>query len=128
MLNIYSGTEPQKVPQLLSIIAQELKKMTQDVTAEELERVKAQIKTNLLIGRESNSARVDIAGGSYIKHGRYISKDEILAEIDKISIQQIQELMQKILSSKDAITVAAIGNVEHLPTYDSILEQIKLGQ
>ncbi len=128
MLNIYSGTEPQKVTQLLSIISQELKKMTQDITTEELERVKAQIKTNLLISRESNSARVDIAAGSYLKHGRYISKDEILAELNKINVNHVQELMHKILSSKDAITIAAIGNVEHLPTYDSILEQIKLGQ
>ena len=124
MLNIYSGTDSKNIVKLLDIVTQEVKKMAQEVTQEELERARTQIESSLLMSRESNSARVDIIGGSYIKYGRYISKQEILEEIDKVTTQKVQDLMQEILSTNDPITVSALGNVEHLPDYDNILNKL----
>ena len=55
---VYAGTAANSVNEMLSVSAQELKDVAETVNDEEIVRTKAQLRANLLMGRESVSASV----------------------------------------------------------------------
>ncbi len=124
MLNIYCATEYNKVETVLDIVIQEMKKMIDCVTQDELDRAKSQIKSSLLMGMESNSSRADITASSYMKYNRHISKQEILEKINETTVKTIQRLMESILFGRSSCTIASIGKIENVPQYYDILKKI----
>lgn len=124
LFSICSGVEPGKVEQFLDVVFVELKKMRECITAEELLRAKSQIKSSLLMSMEGNSSRADIAGSSYLRYNRYVSKQEILEKINNITAKQLEKLMRSIFELCRPITVSAIGRVEVVPAYDDIVNKL----
>ena len=124
LVTIYSGTDPRKVEKLLDIVTEEIKKISNNIGKDELDRAKSQIKSSLLMSMENNSSRADIAGSSYLRYDRYISKQEMLEKISRITTARLEALMKSILGSRQPITIAAIGNVEYVPNYEDILKKL----
>ncbi len=123
LFTIYSATSPDKVKQLVTATCAELKKITHDITDEELERAKVQARASLLMSQESTSSRADDLGRRLICFGRYITNREVLKNIEAVDKKSIYKVAKKILASK--ITIAAIGDIKQLESYEKIEKKLK---
>jgi predicted Zn-dependent peptidase len=126
ILSIFAGTDNSNLNKLIQSITTELKKLcTHDLKEEEVERVKDRIKSQVLMSRESTSARAEILGHYYSTYGRYISKAELVENVDAVTIGDIKTAVEELLLQYNKITVAAIGKINSMPSYDKVTAMLK---
>ena len=103
---VYAGTGRKRVAQVMELIVKEMRELADNVTDVELERAKAQLKGNLILGLESTSSRMQNIARQEMYYGRYYSPSEIIKDINSISLAQVKELAENLLSrSNTALTV-----------------------
>lgn len=125
ILSIFAGTDSSNLDKLLQSITTELKKLcTNDLKAEEVSRVKERIKSQILMSRESTSSRAETLSYYYSNYGKYISKHELIEKISAVSAADIQETAEKLLSQCEKTTLAAIGEINLLPSYDKVVSML----
>lgn len=116
---IYAGTGPNKLPKLIPVIADEIQKIKQEpVSMEELNRAKSQIRSSILMGRESMLSRANRQAKFMVNFNAEFSLNDLLAKIDAVTVADIQTMAQKILSGTP--TLAALGPLDKLESYDKI--------
>ena len=121
---IYAGTGANDLKELVAVTCDEIIKVTNDISEEELARAKAQLKSNLLMSRESMTSRADQQAKHMIFHNKVMDINEKIAKINDLDIFKIQEIGKKIFSSK--LTIAAIGPISALEGYDQISSRIAI--
>jgi predicted Zn-dependent peptidase len=106
---IYAGTTPEKARETVEVILAELKRIqTEGVTADELERAKVQLKSELVMRGESGGARMASLARAWWYEGRLITIQELKAEIDGVTQEQILRLMRRFPPTKPLV-IGAIG-------------------
>lgn len=78
------------------------------VPPDELRSVKAQIKGNLLLSLESSTNRMNRIARSEIYFGRLISPDELIAEVDAITSEDVQRVAGALLA-RERLSLVALG-------------------
>ena len=89
-------------------------------TQEELDRVREQAKANLLMGSESIQSRMSQLGASALLYGRVRETEELLAQYDAVTRQQLRDLAQNIFQM-DLASLSAVGRVSGTEEYASLL-------
>ena len=91
-LTVYAGTARETAQQALRLVLEEFKRMkAEPVSAEELRRAKENLKASLMLSLESTSSRMSNLARQEIYFGRFFTPDEILAEIEAVTTEQVQE-------------------------------------
>lgn len=126
ILGIYTGTSQDKANKLFDVVFDELKKLTENITEEELKRAKAQVRAALLMSQESSVSRAEKLASNYAAFGRYISVEEIINKINIINVEDVKRFARKILSDGNMPTLAAIGKIATLYNYEDIVKKLKL--
>jgi predicted Zn-dependent peptidase len=122
--SVYSATSPDKVGELVGAVCNELKKATDSITEAELKKAKSQFKASILMSQESSSTRADTIGRRLMCYGRYISTAEILEKINAVKVSSLSAMMERILTTSKP-TVAAIGDLNQLESYDKIAKRLQ---
>lgn len=107
---VYAGTGKKKVAQVIELVLKQMKGLPDTLTDVELDRAKAQLKGNLILGLESTSSRMQNIARQEIYYGRYYSPSEIIKEINAISLKQVKEL-SKILLEQNNFALTVLGPV-----------------
>jgi predicted Zn-dependent peptidase len=81
----YAGTLNSQAPETLAVLLGELRGLRKGVTAEEVERVQAGLKTSLIMQQESTSARARALASDWYYLGRVRSLDEIQAAVSALT-------------------------------------------
>ena len=81
----YAGTGAERAQQTLDVTMAELRKLKDGVTEDEIHRVKAGLKSSLIMQEESTSARAGSIASDWYHLGRVRSFDEIQAAIDGLT-------------------------------------------
>ncbi|MFN3700960.1 MAG: M16 family metallopeptidase [Alphaproteobacteria bacterium] len=115
---IYAGTGPDDLPELIPVICDELVKICDDVTSEELERAKTQMRAGLIMGRESMMTRADQQAKFLLFRNEKLDIDFLRGQIEALNIPAIQSVARQIFSSKP--TLAALGPLKTLEQYEKI--------
>jgi predicted Zn-dependent peptidase len=103
---VYAGTARKRVVEVIELIAKEMRELKDTITDAELRRAKDQIKGNLILGLESSSSRMQNIARQEIYHGRYFSTEEIIREVDAVSMKQVKELAERLFGNgRTALTV-----------------------
>lgn len=92
------------------------------VTQAELDRAREQSKSNVLMGLESTQARMSNLGRSELFMGQVLEVDEIIANYDAVTAQDIQRLAGQIFDFSHA-SLSAVGRVERAEVYQTLLNQ-----
>lgn len=121
-LSIYAGTSEKDSKTLVDVVVDEFQKMTQHITPEEILRAKAQMKASLLMGLESSSGRARRIAHTILTFGRYISLDEVIAKIERVAVENVYTFAKDSL--KAPFSMAAIGPLAELPTYEAIRSRL----
>ena len=119
---VYAGTGPDKLPELMPVICDEISKIGTTITAEELNRAKAQLRSAILIARESMMSRCDQSARSIFLRGAVRSADEIIARVNAVDRPALENVARTIFSSSP--TLAALGPLEKLESFDAIRRRL----
>ena len=119
MLAVYAGTGEAEVSELVPVICDEMNKVREHVSEEEVARARAQLKAGTLMSLESSSSRCEQLGRQLLIYGRALEIEEIIREIDRVDAAAVSRIGARHLDA-GAPTVAAVGPLERLESYDSI--------
>lgn len=118
MFGIHAGTGPQLMSDLIPVLCDNLIEAAGTFTDEEINRAKAQFRTQNMMALEGTFRRADRLAHNIIKYGRPIPLEEILAKIDAVDAGHLDVLARRVFSSKP--TFATVGPVGQVETFDAI--------
>ena len=105
---IYAACEDKKAKEVIDIIRFECGKIAEDISEEELQKAKTQLKASLLMGLESSSTRMERLANQILLHKKISTPAETAQKIENIQLDSVKNLINQILKSKP--TLAVIGN------------------
>ncbi|MEK9722082.1 MAG: insulinase family protein, partial [Rhodospirillaceae bacterium] len=118
VFGVYAGTGPDEAPGLLSLVVDEMDKVADAVTEDEVNRARAQLKSSILMSLESTSSRCEQLARQLMIYGRTIPTDEIVGRVDAVDTDAVTAVARRLF--KGTPTVSAIGPVGGLCGYDSL--------
>ncbi|PZR56034.1 MAG: peptidase M16 [Candidatus Meridianibacter frigidus] len=108
---VYAGTSPSNVQEYVNVVRDQFDFLrTRPVSQSELTLAKEHIKGNLTLSLESTSSRMIRLGRSEFSLGRQLTTEEIEAEIDAVTAEQIQSLATELLADR-ATGLCVLGPV-----------------
>ncbi|HVF26745.1 MAG TPA: pitrilysin family protein [Pyrinomonadaceae bacterium] len=111
VFQIYAGTSPEQLDEVLDLSLAELRRtLREPVGAEELQLVKDQTVSSILLALESTSARAGTLARQEITHGHHVSPDEIIRRVEAVTPEEIQRIARKYFTT-EALAVGALGNL-----------------
>lgn len=118
LLGIYAGTGEEQVAELVPVVCEELMKITEADLEAEVTRSRTQLKSGLLMSRETTSSRCEQVAQHMLVYGRVMPVDEIVAKVDAVDAESVRRVARKLLKGKP--TVAAIGPLSRLETHEAL--------
>ena len=118
IFGVYAGTGAEEAHGLLSLVLDEIEKVQDDITEEELDRARAQLKASILMSLESTSARCEQLARQMMVFGRQIPTNEIVQHIDAADRASVTDVARRVFAGRPSI--AAIGPVDGLCNYDTL--------
>lgn len=119
LFGIYAGTTKDELKMLVPVICEEIVKVrNQKVGEHELLRAKNQLKASMLMSLESSSSSSEIFSRQQFLFNRFIPSEEMIAKIDAVSLDNIQEVANKLFASKPTYTL--LGAIDKYLEYDKI--------
>ena len=101
LFGIYAGTDMEYLDHVRELVLVELRRLSQDlIPQKELDEAKSQLKGKLLLAQESMSNRMTRLAKSEVFYDRYITLDELVAEIDSADATQIRDLCETFFDEK----------------------------
>lgn len=118
---IYAGTGPNDLGELVPVLCGEVQKAMQNISEGEVQRAKSQLKSSLLMGRESMMSRADQQAKYLIYHDKALNIEHVISCVESITRQDLQKTAELIFSQKP--TLAALGPLEKLESFEKITER-----
>ena len=112
IFGIYCGTSPDNFDRVMELILEECRELMKNgVAGEELLDTKTYIKGNIALSMESTEVRMGQLARNEMNYGRYIPFEEIVANIDKITCDDIARITDRLFSNQ-ALSLVSIGNLK----------------
>lgn len=109
IFGVYAGTSPGKVAQVLELVMEEFRRVkAEGLTEREINRAKAQLKSDLLLGLESMRNRMSRNAYGELFFGRQLAVDEICRDIDKVTASEVKKLANDLLST-EKLSLVVVG-------------------
>ncbi len=119
MFTIHAAGGPDRAHELFAVIRDELVKAAETgFRADEVARVKAQLKMGLLAGLESSSARAEQLARQILIHGRPLSTEELIEKVEQVQAEDLQALVERMLGSP--VSLATVGPILHVARFDRV--------
>ncbi|MDG2244421.1 MAG: pitrilysin family protein [Rhodospirillaceae bacterium] len=118
IFTVYAGTGPDQTDELIAVLTDEIKKMAEGATEEEVVRAKAQLKAGLLMGLESPGSRCVQRARQILVYGRTLEAREIIEKVEQIDASAIATAAQRLFATTP--TVSAVGQIDQLESYDAV--------
>lgn len=125
LFGIFISCQPQDTEKVLKAVMKEFSSVARgEVSDEDLSRAKTQLKTRYLMNTETqNSLAEDIASQVALK-GSFSPINETLAQVDKISKDDIVRFSRGVFGSKGCYV--CYGDLSSAPRLDQLLAQVSL--
>lgn len=102
----YSGTAAERAQETLDVIIHELTELQRGIREDELQRLKTQIQSGLIMQQESCRGRTGAIAGDWFHLGRVRTLDEIKEKIDSLTVGTINSyLKQNPPANFDVVTL-----------------------
>ncbi len=122
MLGVSFVAPDNTVDRAIRAVLYNITRLAYDVSSDEVERAKTQLKTQVLLQQESISSVADEIGREILRFGRRIPVAETLARIESITTEDVQRTAEKFFYNKDH-ALAAIGPIHELQDYNFVLRR-----
>ena len=103
---VYFSTNEKLMDKALNLVLREFKKLRENKISErELKKAKEAIKGNMLLSLESTSNRMMRMAQSEFYHNRVKSVDEIIKNIDAVTVEDVLEISNQLLDEDSFIKI-----------------------
>jgi predicted Zn-dependent peptidase len=103
---VYAGCAPGKVDEVLDLTMAELAAVAADgITADELARGKGMVKGSYVLGLEDTGSRMSRLAKSELLYGDLIGVDELLAQVDAVTLDEVNIVAGELLSQPMSLAV-----------------------
>ena len=103
----YAGTSNDRAQATLDQFIIELHRLSEGVTADELERAKTGLKASTIMQGESTSARAGAIAHDFFMRGRIRTLDEIKSAIDAVGVDQVNAYLKQ--NKPGPFTIVTVG-------------------
>lgn len=122
LLTVYAGTDPSNALEVVRLVTRELKKIKDEgITQAEGLRVKNQIKGSLVLSLESSNSHMSRLARQEMYFGRYHSMDDIIKSVEKVALDQVQQLAQQLFT-RENLSLTILGPLSKAEVPDAVLE------
>ncbi|KAK4590830.1 hypothetical protein RGQ29_021141 [Quercus rubra] len=120
LFGIYASTVPEFASKVVDLAAGELVSIATrgQVSQGQLDRAKQSTKSAVLMNLESRTIASEDIGRQILTYGKRLPVEHFLKAVDEITLDDIYNISQKILSSP--LTMASYGDVLSVPNYESV--------
>jgi predicted Zn-dependent peptidase len=109
-IGVYVGTRPDNVREAMQVIGEELNRLVEEpVSDEELTRAKENVKGRMVLSFESTLTHMNRLGGSVLMGVPLLTLDEMLAEIDAVTLDDVSGLARELFSP-ERLSAAGVGS------------------
>lgn len=127
IFGIHAATGGEDLPELVPVIIDELRKASQMIDTQEIDRSRAQVRAQLLMGQESPAARAGQIARQMMLYGRPISNQEMMERLAGITPQRLTDLAGRLFFETTP-TLSAIGPLTHLAPMHEISGALSAGR
>ncbi|RZS86946.1 putative Zn-dependent peptidase [Motilibacter rhizosphaerae] len=104
--SVYAGCQPKKVDDVLAICREQLALVAErGLTEEELRRGQGQLRGGLVLGLEDTGSRMSRLGKAELVYGELLGVDELLAQIDAVTLDDVQAVAGQLLGARPVVAV-----------------------
>lgn len=118
-LFIYCATQPKNVYRSIELILKEMEKVSLGVTVKEIQKAKEQIKGRILLRMEDTLNTALWIGSQELLRNCILTPDEVTAEIDKVTPDDIVELMESIFV-REKICLGVVGPYKSTSRFEKL--------
>jgi len=109
--SVYAGTDKKHLGEVIDITMDEMRNLQATITADELQRAKAQLKGNLILALESTSNKMTNIAKQEIYYGKYFSPEEVIDLVESITLEDVKSLAQRLVN-ENPFALTVYGPVE----------------
>ncbi len=110
-VGVYIGVDESKVDRARKLVVRELNKLAEtDVSERALARARQQLKGSIMLGLESMSNRMLRLGRVELTFGRYFTLDEVIAEIDAVTSEDVRAVAEELFAEERLSSIAIVPN------------------
>lgn len=124
LFGIYAGTGKDEVAEVVPLVFDEIAKLADGVPANEIARARAQIKSAILMSRESTYSRCEQLARQMMVFKRPLPIEEIVAGIEAVDEEALCRFAAKLLSGPP--TQSAIGPASGIKNFDAAVAKGRL--
>ena len=117
---VYTALGKETEREAISVIKDEIIRLKDGVTHEELTRAREQIKANILMSLEQTGSRMHRLGKNELYLGYIPDLDEVIANYDRVTVEDIRALTETCLDFTSA-SFSAVGKVGEADYYRELI-------
>jgi len=117
LFGVYAVCEPHKVQDLMWYTLESMVRLCHDVTDEEVQRAKGQLKANLMMSLDGSANTCEDIGRQMLTYGRRLTPAEIFVRIDNVDLNSVKAAANQYINDQDPVA-SAIGPVHEMPDYN----------
>ena len=121
---VYAGTGEKEVAELIPVLCDEICKVMNGITEDEMKRARAQMRAGLLMGLESTQTRAEQIARHTTLFDRVIPIEELRARIDEVDADAVRRAARRVFASRP--TFAALGPIDHVEPFERIAQRIRV--
>ena len=122
VFGIYAGTGEDEAKELMPVTLAELLKVQREVTQDELNRARAQVKAGLLMSLESTGSRCEQLARQIQVFGKVVPTQETVAKLNAVTLDDIRRVATRIFAGRP--TLATVGPAANVPSMPAIIERL----
>jgi len=106
VFGVYAGCHPERASQVIELCREQLALAASlGLSAEELSRGKGQMRGGLVLGLEDTGSRMSRLGKAELVYGELMTVEEILANIEAVTLSGARSLAAELLDHRDSLAV-----------------------
>jgi predicted Zn-dependent peptidase len=118
VIGVYTGTGETEAGEISALIASEMAGIAVDVSEEEVNRARAQLRSGLVMGLERPSSRNELIASSLLAHGRVVPVEEMLAKLNAVDASAVRRFAERVMATQRP-AMAAVGPLGKLERYET---------
>ncbi|MCA4736628.1 insulinase family protein [Mycobacterium avium subsp. hominissuis] len=116
-LSVYAACQPERFAEVMAVTSGVLESVARDgITESECRIAKGSLRGGLVLGLEDSGSRMSRLGRNELNYGRHRSIEHTLAQIDRVSVDEVNAIARRLLMQRyGAAVLGPYGTKRSLP-------------